>query len=574
MVIAYTRLPEPERKPPQPVINSGTGRSGPANNRHDGWWERGLDWGDRTMHRAANAVEDKVRDTGRGGLQFAATVADTVLPNEATPKILGAVEGGVGLAMTPISFASRGTAKVAGWLGLDGVESKMNGVNTLTTSLSRVDLHAFGNQDGLKGNWIELYKDWLFERKRPTLGTWDKAPDTGADRVTITDPLYTSDLASRQNQKDALAKFMSEHPVPQENDTSTKNFTYTGKGTAEGGNYTALELFLGSYSTKVTCKKDAATGKLYLEYEVTNELHWESGTRTPAVAQKVGLPKHLMPDAKRGEGIGLGGDFEQRFVWRQELDGSMAQADASRYPVSNGPALPKNPTPDQNLALQRILTQDPSMTPERLAHDRNMAALSGAAYKSEGAPPNYERVHNYEDKKSGFAATLFRDTRTNTYVLAFRGSDGALVRDYAKANVPQGVGLNTRQYDEAAALSRQLKRQYGNQLTDITGHSLGGGLAAAGSMATNTRATTFNASGVHPNTAARNGLKWDEHNITNYFVEGEVLSTLEEAPPFPRALGRQITIMSLGRDNVAEPYSKRDPVAEHGIDYVLRGMLV
>jgi type VI secretion system secreted protein VgrG len=258
----------------------------------------------------------------------------------------------------------------------------------------------------------------------------------------------------------------------------------------------------------------------------------------------------------------------------------MALADVKRYPVSNGPEFPVKPTPDQDLALQRILTQDPSMTAERLAHDRNMAALSSAAYipkdapPNEAAPPNYERVQIYDDKKSGFAATLFRDKRTNTYVLAFRGSDGLLVRDYAKANVPQGVGLNTWQYDKAVDLSRQLKHQYGNQLTDITGHSLGGGLAAAGSMATNTRATTFNAAGVHPNTAARNGLKWDEHNITNYFVEGEVLSTLEEAPPLPRALGRQITIMSLGRDNVAEPYSKRDPVKDHGIDYVLRGMLV
>ena len=58
-------------------------------------------------------------------------------------------------------------------------------------------------------------------------------------------------------------------------------------------------------------------GKPLLQFEVTNESHWESATRVPATGQNAGFGDHLIPDARRDTGLGIGGDFRQKYVWTQ-----------------------------------------------------------------------------------------------------------------------------------------------------------------------------------------------------------------------------------------------------------------
>jgi len=101
------------------------------------------------------------------------------------------------------------------------------------------------------------------------------------------------------------------------------------------------------------------------------------------------------------------------------------------------------------------------------------------------------------------------------------------------ANFQQGVGIFAEgwQYETAkqdAVLAVSEAQRLGYSIT-IAGHSLGGGLATAAALHTNSKAVTFNAAGVNSwttNTSRESSL------ITNYRVQGEILSTLQNSPVF------------------------------------------
>ncbi len=131
---------------------------------------------------------------------------------------------------------------------------------------------------------------------------------------------------------------------------------------------------------------------------------------------------------------------------------------------------------------------------------------------------------------SGFDADIYGDGQ-GRYVLAFRGTDAG--KDWG-TNLGQGLGFETAQYNQAIMLSRQAKVAFGDELV-ITGHSLGGGLAAVGAAATDTPAVTFNAAGVKDRTLERIGLdasavkeEATHGQIRRYAVDNELLTGLQE----------------------------------------------
>lgn len=117
-------------------------------------------------------------------------------------------------------------------------------------------------------------------------------------------------------------------------------------------------------------------------------------------------------------------------------------------------------------------------------------------------------------------------------VLAFRGSTNDL-RDWM-ANGKQGLGQQTDYYDRAMSAAWQVNRATGGEF-EITGHSLGGGLASAASAVTGAQATTFNAAGLHDKTADRFLAQYGEKpfdtakTVVGYQVEGELLTSLQES---------------------------------------------
>lgn len=60
----------------------------------------------------------------------------------------------------------------------------------------------------------------------------------------------------------------------------------------------------------------------------------------------------------------------------------------------------------------------------------------------------------------------------------------------------QALGMDIKQYNQAIDLVTKLSKALGAENLVITGHSLGGGLASASSLATGIKAETFNAAGL------------------------------------------------------------------------------
>ncbi|MBL8261070.1 MAG: DUF2974 domain-containing protein [Xanthomonadaceae bacterium] len=155
-----------------------------------------------------------------------------------------------------------------------------------------------------------------------------------------------------------------------------------------------------------------------------------------------------------------------------------------------------------------------------------------------------------KNQSSGFLAVVYGDGQ-GRHVLAYSGTDEA--KDWL-TNFGQGLGFETSQYNQAMALARQAKVAFGQDMV-ITGHSLGGGLAAAAAVATDTPAITFNAAGVHDKTLERVGLDPDAVKreaeqgglIRRYAVQNEILTELQENKPIirhlmPDAVGHKIEL--------------------------------
>ena len=179
-----------------------------------------------------------------------------------------------------------------------------------------------------------------------------------------------------------------------------------------------------------------------------------------------------------------------------------------------------------------------------LAVDLSLMEVSAAVYDpSITAVGNWTRVGDdallavgidpasLENADTGFRAGIYTDGE-GRHVLAFAGSNET--RDWTGANLRQGLGWQAEQYDQAVQLAQLADTAYGDGLV-VTGHSLGGGLAATASLAIGNTAVTFNASGVHDATMRNLGLDPDaakaiaaDGQIRRYSVDGEALTRAQE----------------------------------------------
>ena len=162
-------------------------------------------------------------------------------------------------------------------------------------------------------------------------------------------------------------------------------------------------------------------------------------------------------------------------------------------------------------------------------YDALVAALriysddTGGLLKEMGIPYN---------PKHGFAAALYKIN--GRYYLVFRGTQGGSLRDWW-ANLRQALGFRSSQFEQAIQLAKAVKKELGDNVT-LAGHSLGGGLASAGSFATRLRAITFNASGLH--SRYRTG---EPGEIRAHYIRGDALSVVQDFVPFlPEAAGTRI----------------------------------
>ena len=101
---------------------------------------------------------------------------------------------------------------------------------------------------------------------------------------------------------------------------------------------------------------------------------------------------------------------------------------------------------------------------------------------------------------SGYGAILFKRDGKKQYIYAFKGTDfDSYGRDWLLTNILQGLSGFSGQHFTAIKCAKQIDRQVGADASLwFVGHSLGGGLASAATIATPSReGYTFNAAGLN-----------------------------------------------------------------------------
>lgn len=200
--------------------------------------------------------------------------------------------------------------------------------------------------------------------------------------------------------------------------------------------------------------------------------------------------------------------------------------------VPMGP-LPEPPTdvlaPQMELTIVTTGVMAPRVAPESkwTKIDREAALRAEMAYffSMGGMLANLNVGYEADDPdnefvRSGISAMLTRSPETGTYYLAFRGTESLLDRHDIAANVLQSLGLRAAQYELAVQLANRVKQVLGPDVEIIlTGHSLGGGLAAAAAYDTGLNAIIFNPASVnHLYAGVAPGY------IRSHVIEGDFLS--------------------------------------------------
>ena len=168
-------------------------------------------------------------------------------------------------------------------------------------------------------------------------------------------------------------------------------------------------------------------------------------------------------------------------------------------------------------------------TPGNIFSDEKAALYTAlSTYPDDSGGLLQEFTNNYRPI-DGFSAALYGSNEKGFW-LAFRGTNFTSWLDW-KNNVLQALGFPSEQYKMAISLGREIYAKTGGNVI-FTGHSLGGGLAAAASMATGARSVTFNAAGVH-----RWTISGPTKQISALWLEGDILSAVQEMSPLVGAQG-------------------------------------
>jgi|GEM_PF-1783187 len=208
------------------------------------------------------------------------------------------------------------------------------------------------------------------------------------------------------------------------------------------------------------------------------------------------------------------------------------------------------------------------------------------------------------DNTSGYHAAIYQRGVGDdaTYVVSFRGTNFSEMNDW-KTNLGSAFG-ETTQFRRAKELVGALVLAKGADHVQVTGHSLGGGLANYAAISNGVQATSFNPKGstISERWSVEDFSEKADQLVHNYAVEGEVLTGFQNAltinPVLSRlqrpAPGELTTIPAIKPDGAegrmvleaatevalkVSPFHSADehnisgPIDRHGMnDYVIRGM--
>lgn len=119
-------------------------------------------------------------------------------------------------------------------------------------------------------------------------------------------------------------------------------------------------------------------------------------------------------------------------------------------------------------------------------------------------------------------------------VLTFKGTTPSSIEDWSN-NFAQAIGERSDYYERAMKLATKLEAKIEGGF-EMSGHSLGGGLASAASAVSGAPATTFNAAGLHPDTAGNYMMRYGlgtpyetGETVKAFWVDGDILTTLQQS---------------------------------------------
>ncbi|HLK98832.1 MAG TPA: type VI secretion system tube protein TssD [Hymenobacter sp.] len=287
------------------------------------------------------------------------------------------------------------------------------------------------------------------------------------------------------------------------------------------------------------------------ELEIDGQVLEQRWNRPPKTRPKAGTKKAAPPAtptaalaaANQAEATALLPSKQERYTARRNL---MRAAENKLGAVA--PGLAGEPEANAQQALTRL---------ERNNVAVERARLSGHVYNSDKIPPvpEPEGWHMLDadelsqvgasremltDPKTGFKAAIYQSSfeELPKLVVAYAGTED---KPDILADLRQGIGLEEKQYNQAMNLAKAVVAKVGKDEVETTGHSLGGGLASAGSVVTGTKSYSFNAAGLHVNTIkrapynlSRAAMAEGSALIEAYRSTSDPLNNVQNAVNFPR----------------------------------------
>jgi hypothetical protein len=227
-----------------------------------------------------------------------------------------------------------------------------------------------------------------------------------------------------------------------------------------------------------------------------------------------------------------------------------------RQPVSGGPigklrpaiceSLSRQLDETHQLARRALLASDVythndlkdpvSISLQAAGFDRISDAINSAEMQRLFPEMSNQRIKDLlEPADSDYRAAIYRDRTDPTKIfLVFRGT--STLGDWKNGNFPQAAGLGSTYYDKAIFLTHVLKNSTASNSLglEIVGHSMGGGMADAAGVANKITTTSFNPSGVNPNTIKGANMSGAHRYLTDYVVDGEPLNMHQDHPALTR----------------------------------------
>ncbi|WP_052611860.1 hypothetical protein, partial [Mycobacteroides abscessus] len=264
--------------------------------------------------------------------------------------------------------------------------------------------------------------------------------------------------------------------------------------------------------------------------------------------------------------------------------GEQGATQAAQQVASQG--LPKPPAPT-SWSGQITNAPDPAIPNSNNA--LTMAQMVQHVYDpSQALPPGWSQVGstqveqltgiNPDTVASGLHVGVFTDGNGH-YVSAFAGAQNQI--DQAVVVVEE-TGGNPAQYQDAVQVVAGLVQNFGAENVAATGHSMGGGEAAAGALQNGTSAITFEAQGLSPGYLQSAGIDPDaafaqaaNGQIQHYFTQGEFATLLQREIPFvnglPNAPGLNYALPWV--DEAGNVSAVGPPDQAHNIAVVIKGLI-